>query len=148
MKLFQTAQQNFVYFGIGPYDPNRKNQYNKLIFLYIFLTILCFILSGTFVIVEANTFEEYTEGIYILSAAILSPMATASIALKLRTLFELIKRGEQIFDASKFKRTSIFFHSKLWNFVALSVTEILYRNDRFGFKRSLRGSCRRSGKMV
>lgn len=101
MKLFQTAQKNFVYLGINIYDPDQKNQFNKSIYVYISLTISCFTQTGAFLILEANTFDEYTEGIYILSASILSPMAMAWIAFKLQTLFILIKRFEHTIDSSK-----------------------------------------------
>lgn len=107
MKLFQTAQKNFALLGINPYDPSRKNQFNKNIFLYILLVVSCFTQTGAFLIFEANTFDEYTEGIYILSASILSPMAVASLAFQLKTLFKLIKRCENIFDSSKWEMMDI-----------------------------------------
>ena len=101
MRLFQSSQRDFVILGIGPYDPTQKNQFNKNIFLYLFLCVLSLILTGAFLVFEADTFEEYTEGIYMFSASILSPLAAVSIAIKVQTLFTLIKRCENMLDASK-----------------------------------------------
>lgn len=101
MKLYQTAQKNLVFLGIGPYHPNKSNQFNKGIYVYILLCFLGLTQTGAFLVFEANTFDEYTEGMYILSVSILSPMAVTSQALQLKTLFQLINKIEAIFESSK-----------------------------------------------
>lgn len=101
MKLYQTAQKDLVYIGIGPYDPNKKNQLNPLIFWYALCCTLSFTLTGAYLFLEANDFEEYLECIYVLSTSILSPIAVASVALQLDTMFPLIEKIEAFFDASK-----------------------------------------------
>lgn len=101
MTFHQIAQQNFVAFGIGPYDPVKKKYYNGYIFLYLFLCVLGITLTGVFVFFEAKTFQEYTEGIYIFAACILSPIAVGSIALHVKIFFEYLERCENVFDASK-----------------------------------------------
>lgn len=149
MKLFQSTQSDFVYLGIGPYDPKQKNQFNGLIFLYTLLSIMCFTQTGTFLVLEANTFEEYTEGIYLLSASILSVMAVTSIALKLQTLFNVIERCESFFESSKWKHLYWFEKRNVWKEITFCMNvnflTKFYRNEISGFKRTLRGSCSTSG---
>lgn len=101
MKLYQTAQKDLVYLGIGPYDPNKKNQLNPMIFVYIVLCVLSFTLTGAYLFIEANTFDEITQCIYIISASILSPMAIGSLAIQQKIMFNLIDQIEAIFDSSK-----------------------------------------------
>lgn len=101
LKLYVTAQKDLVYVGIGPYNPNKKSQLNPLIYWYALCCVLTYILTGAYLFLEANTFEEYTECIYILSASILSPIAVTSVALQLTTMFPLIEKIEGLFDSSK-----------------------------------------------
>lgn len=90
-----------VYLGIGPYDPNKKSHYNKLIFLYIFLVSTSFMQTTAYLFLEAKTFDEVTQCIYILSASVLNPLAVGSIALQQNLLFKLLERIEVIMDSSK-----------------------------------------------
>lgn len=101
MKLYQTAQRDLMYLGIGPYDPNKESHLNPMIFLYSLLCILSFSLTGAYLFIEAKTFDDVTQCIYIMSASILSPMAIGSLAIQQHTLFDLIERIEVIFDSSK-----------------------------------------------
>lgn len=101
MKLYQTAQNDLVYVGLGPYDPNKKSQFNPLIFVYILMCILSFGLTGAYLFIEAKDFDEITQCIYIISTSVLSPMAIGSLAIQQKSLFELINRLEVIFDSSK-----------------------------------------------
>lgn len=101
MRLYQTAQRDLTYLGIGPYDPDKENHLNPMIFLYILLCVLSFTLTGAYLFIEAKTFDEITQCIYIISASILSPMAVGSLAIQQKTLFNLIGRIEAIFDSSK-----------------------------------------------
>lgn len=104
MKVCQAAQQELVFLGIGPYDPNKKSQYNNFIFVYIFVSGLCFGLTGAYLFLEAKTFDEITQCIYIISATVLSPMAVGSLGLQQEILFRQFERIENIIDSSKSKR--------------------------------------------
>lgn len=101
MKLYQSAQKDLVYIGIGPYDPNKKSQLNPMILWYALCCTLSFTLTGAYLFIEADNFEEYLECIYILSTSILSPIAVASIASQLDIMFPLMRKIETLFDLSK-----------------------------------------------
>lgn len=101
MKLYQTAQRDLTYLGIGPYDPNKKSQLNPMIFVYSLMVFLSFSLSVAYLFIEAKTFDDVTQCIYIISASILSPMAVGSLALQQKILYKLIGRIEAIFESSK-----------------------------------------------
>lgn len=104
MKVCRIAQNELVFLGIGPYDPNKKSHYNKFIFVYIILTSLSFTQTTAYLFLEANTFDEVTQCIYIISASVLSPMAVGSLALQQNVLFKLLERIEAILDASRCKK--------------------------------------------
>lgn len=104
MKVCQMAQDELVYLGIGPYDPSKKTQYNKFIFVYILLVTLSFGLSTAYLFIDANTFDEITQCIYIISASILSPIAVGSLALQQKILFKQFDRIETIIHSSKNKK--------------------------------------------
>lgn len=106
------AQRELVYLGVGPYDPNQKNQYNKFLFVYILLTSLSFIQTTAFLFLDANTFDEYTQCIYLISATILSALAVGSLGLQQKILFKLLERIEAILVSSKYQVPAIF--SFLW----------------------------------
>lgn len=101
MRVCPTARMELVYLGIGPYDPNKKSHYNALIFLYIFLVSTSFMQTTAYLFLEAETFDEVTQCIYILSASVLNPLAVGSIALQQNLLFKLLERIEVIMDSSK-----------------------------------------------
>lgn len=98
--------------GINMDGPNQKNHFNKSIYVYISLATLSLIQSGAFLIFQANTFDEYTEGSYILSACILSPLAIGSIIFKIQTFFRLIEICEDTFNASEWKTIENFWGKK------------------------------------
>lgn len=101
MKLYRTAQRDLTYLGIGPYDPNKESHLNPMIFFYSLFCFLSFSLTGAYLFIEAKTFDDVTQCIYIMSASILSPMAVGSLATQQKTLFNLIGRIENIFDSRK-----------------------------------------------
>lgn len=101
LKLYETALKDLVYVGIGPFDPNKKSQLNPLIFWYALCCILTYAFTGAYLFLEAKTFEDYTECIYILTTSILSPIAVTSVALQLHIMLPLIVKIETLFNSSK-----------------------------------------------
>lgn len=102
MKVCRIAREELVFLGIGPYDDvHKKVHYNKLIFLYILLIATSTVQTTAYLILEAKTFDEITQCIYIMSASILNPVALGSIAIQRNLLFELLQRIEDIMDSSK-----------------------------------------------
>lgn len=101
MKVCQAALQELVVLGLGPYNPNKKSHYNVLIFLYILLCALTFGLTGAYLFLDAKTFDEITQCIYIISTSILSAVNVGSLALQQKKLFGQIVRAEAIINLSK-----------------------------------------------
>lgn len=101
MKVCHIALRGLVFLGIGPYNRGKDIHYNPLIFVYFLLCFLCFCLTGAYLFLEANTFNDITQCIYIMSAAILSPIAVGSLAIQQRTLFHMCEKLEEILDRSK-----------------------------------------------
>lgn len=103
MKVCHIAQKELVFLGIGPYDPNKTNHLNPIIFVYSLLCFLSFSLSLAYLFLEAKTFDDVTQCIYIISASILSPMAVGSLAIQQKTLFHMCERLEVIIAESERK---------------------------------------------
>lgn len=101
MKLFQTFKRDIVMLGINLNQPNNKEFFNENIFVSISLCVLCMILTGVFICCEANTFIEYTEPIYLLSAAVIITNAFVHTIIKIQMIFEYIGRFEKIVNSSK-----------------------------------------------
>lgn len=117
MKLFQIIQKDFALLGIDSIES--KCSRDKLV-LTCLLYGLGIILSILFLVIDANTFIEYVNNIYIMSALGVLVMFFAICAFKRDKIFRLINHAEQIVDESE---CVFWIYVEKWKFIE---TEQLY----------------------
>ena len=90
MKLFQEIQKKFAILGITKAQSIQKQPFNRKIswvyFMYAFTWVSCV----AFLFKKANTFEEYTNNIYITSGATVVLFFFTIIIFKTAKIFEFI----------------------------------------------------------
>lgn len=103
MKLFRMFQANLVMLGINSNKSttNNKHQFNRNIFVSFFLSSSSIILTSVFIFCEADTFMDFAEPIYILSSAVMITITAVYTCIKIKMVFEFIKRFENIVHSSK-----------------------------------------------
>lgn len=97
MKILQTAQKNFEILGICSNQP----RFNGKCVVAAFIYGLGAIFSTMFVIRDAETFQDYTNNLYITTALIVGVFCTANTIFKAKELFVLVDNIEKSFDRSK-----------------------------------------------
>lgn len=97
MKIFQTVQKNFGILGICRDQPRFNGKSLIACLIYGLGTIL----SAIFLICEADTFNEYTNNLYITTALAVGLFCLTNIILKMKELFALADKIEKSLDESK-----------------------------------------------
>lgn len=101
MKLFQTIQRKFAILGISPDQSIQNCPFNQeIILVYIIYGSAC-IMSNVYLFHEAQNFEEYTNNIYITTAATMLLFFFTIIINKMANLFEFIDNVEKLIDSSE-----------------------------------------------
>lgn len=97
MKLFRIIQKNFAILGITSAQSIQKHPFNRQIVLLYSIYGSTWISSVLFLFQKANTFEEYTNNIYITSAAAIVMFSFTIIVFKMSKLFEFVNNlGESV----------------------------------------------------
>lgn len=98
MKLFQLIQKSLAFLGIDSIQS--KCSQRKFVMTWLIYG-LAFISSVLFLVFKANTFEQYTNNIYLISANSMICFDFLVIALKKEKLFKLIIDLEKFIDKSE-----------------------------------------------
>lgn len=115
MKLFQIIQSKFAVLGITQTQSIQKQPFNQKILLAYFIYCFGWISSAVFLFQRANTFEEYTNNIYVTSATAIIIFCFTVVVLKMSKLFGLIEKCEKITEIGKTCDFSNFSVTKmLW----------------------------------
>lgn len=85
MKVFQEVQKNFIAFGIVP---NQSKLNGKLAVTWLVLS-LSTTLSASFLVFDAETFQEYTTSIYLSSGGAMAAALFTITIFKMEKLFKL-----------------------------------------------------------
>lgn len=101
LRILQTLQQKFAILGICPIETKQAcNSRNKLLIGFCIFGISsishCVFLFGV-----ANTFEEYTNSIYMTTMTISIAAVYLIVVWKMENLFQFIENCEQIIDKSE-----------------------------------------------
>lgn len=98
MKILRTVQQNFVYLGISCSNQLSINaQYVGTCLIYgVGITF-----SAIFLFREANSFQEYTDNLYITTSLVVGFCCITNIFLKVNELFQLIDKLEKTIEKSE-----------------------------------------------
>lgn len=97
MKILQTVQKKYAILGICS---NQSKCNRKSVLMCLIYSLGC-TLSALFLFYEANSFQEYTNNIYITSALAMCVTFFAIVVVKMRKLFEMIDNMEKSIDESK-----------------------------------------------
>lgn len=103
MKLFQIAQKKIAILGITSAQSTQKTPFNWKIIRVYFIYGVAWTSSALFLFKEAETFDEYTNNIYITSATAMIMFCFTVVVFKMAKLFQFIsdcgkvtERGEQL----------------------------------------------------
>lgn len=84
MKIFETALINLRFLGTSWDESAQKFRYSyKMNSISLGFGVLCFFLTLLYLFFEANSFEEYTEALFICSSAVMSDTIGLFIYIKL-----------------------------------------------------------------
>lgn len=109
MKVLQTVQKNFAVLGINPkrINPKQSKSDGKIVMTWLILS-LATTSSAIFLLVEAKTFQEYTNNIYSTSAGAVLATTFTIVIFKMEKLFESIDSLEDIIDKSELVLNILF----------------------------------------
>lgn len=109
MIIFQTVQNKFLLLGISSYQSTRKALFSRRIMLVYFIYGCNCILGTTYFFHVAQSFEEYTNNIYTLSAGIMIFFFFTIVVRKMSNLFKYIENVGKITTRSELSSNSKFF---------------------------------------
>lgn len=101
MKLFQSVQESFAILGITLEQSVRSNPFNERILAALSSYLMRVILFTVSLFHDAETFSEYTENIWLNSAAILVLVAFAVMVFNKGKFFALIDNSVTVVANSK-----------------------------------------------
>lgn len=101
MKLFETALTNFAFLGLQWEENSQKYFYTKKCINMLSLCFTCIALTCLFLIHDAKSLVEYTEGLFIFSAAIAYCIHFVSIYVNLNVLSDFTRNSKNIINLSK-----------------------------------------------
>ena len=103
MKVLKIFQRNFPMLGICPRsESSEKNSLNSKNKFVLFASIDGIISCCVHLAYIADSFEDYTNSIYSISATLTCTICYASMIWKMPTLFRFIDELEQTLDKSEF----------------------------------------------
>lgn len=103
IKIFQCVQKNFATAGVGPVLSLQPYPLNLKIKFGFLLGIFYIICDLVFLFVEAKTFTEYMQSIYMGFCPTLSIFGLVVIISKAKKLFQVINDCENLVNASKYE---------------------------------------------
>lgn len=102
MKILESNQEYFKTVGITRHQAMQWQPFNMKNLLEFLAFCLCAVPSVGFLAFEANTFDEYTESVYFLSANILVAIIFLMFILTMADFFAFIDGWEQCAMQSKY----------------------------------------------
>ena len=102
MKLFQSVQKSFAVLGITPNESIRTDPYNRNIWKSFIVYSLTNVLNFAFFFLEANSFREYTEILFVYSCTMTIFIGFAIAAIQKKKLFNYINNCEKTINESEF----------------------------------------------
>lgn len=101
MELFRTVQKNFAFLGITPAQSIRKNPFNREIALAYFVYGVGWTSSVAYLYRNANTFEECTIVIYVVSVGTVILLCFNVVVFRISKLFEFISDCRESINQSE-----------------------------------------------
>lgn len=101
MKLFETALENLAFMGIEWDESALKCFSTKRYLITIALCFTCIISTFLFLVYDAKSLVEYTEGLFIFSTAISCCIISLSAYIKMHVLSDFIKNCKDLINQRK-----------------------------------------------
>lgn len=101
MKLFQIIRKKFAVLGISPANSIQKYPLNPKLVLVYFIYGATWSSSALFLYRKANTFEEYTNNIYVTSATAMIIITYTVVVTKMSKFFTYINNYGQTVERSE-----------------------------------------------
>lgn len=132
IKIFLTIQKNLSTIGII-----EKHPINANIFLNLLTLGAATIFELFYIFLEAKTFFQYVQSIYMCSTYIIISLCLMILILNLNLSFEMINGCECIANTSKRNEKSKYFYwnvVKLLNSLHFNISELKYSSSQAIFK--------------
>lgn len=97
MKLFQTMQRYSKAIG---FDRNRR-PFNGIVLIFLGILAIQLIFFTAYLCIEANSFQEYIDGVYFISSTMLIANCFSTLSVKKKNAFKIIDQFEEIIGKSK-----------------------------------------------
>lgn len=104
IKIFQTIKKNLSTIGIGPNSAKQLRPFNAKIFVNLSAVGIGFIGTLMYIIIEARTFLEFAQSIYMCSTFVLVACILMTLIFNLSELFETIDNCESLVNTSKWRK--------------------------------------------
>lgn len=101
IKFFQTLQENFAIVGIRSNQSIQKSPFNRRNSVALFMHSILVVLSLLYVLYDAHSFQEYTNGLYSVLAFIVSVICFIIIIWTTDKWFEFIEFLENTVNKSE-----------------------------------------------
>lgn len=102
MKLFETVLQNFWFLGMEWHESSQKLLISiKKMFVSEFCCVVCFVTMLLFLIEDAESFDEYTEALFMGSTAVMCTIIYIFLYIKLDVLSKFIRTARISLNESK-----------------------------------------------
>lgn len=101
MKLFEAVLTNFAFLGLQWEENSQKYFYTKNCINMLSLCLTCIVLTFLFLIHDAKSLVEYTEGLFIFTAALAYCIHFVSIYVNLNVLSDFTKNSRNLISLSK-----------------------------------------------
>lgn len=101
MKILQTVRSDFLVLGLDPYPTNRLRPFNSKNILRLSLLTYGLISFTIYLYKIANSFEEYTKCIFVLTTLLDTLLIFWMMIWKSRQFFEYFDKMERKIDKSK-----------------------------------------------
>lgn len=98
MLLFRIIQTKFGILGVTLAQSMQELPFNRRIILVYFIHGNALASGVTFLLKKANTFEEYTNNIYMTSASAMIMFCYTIVVSRMAKLFEFINEAEKTVD--------------------------------------------------
>lgn len=97
VKIFLVVLKRFAHFGVVQH----RHPVNVRSVSMLFMDSCCIISCGAYIYIEAQSFQEYAESIFMATAVMAKTSIFIVSLLKMQQIFDYINDAEQIIDGSK-----------------------------------------------
>lgn len=101
VKVLQQVQKNLAAIGISSDLISQAYPFNRKILMVVIMICYGCTSSSLYIFLEAKTFDEYTQSIYIFSACVLISIIFIITYSKLRDIFQFIDSLENVMNFRK-----------------------------------------------